>query len=221
MTDTAYSPFDSAGNKYGEFHPHPAQRAVFDRIYQDNGWQNDESVSGAGSTHQATRAIRERLPYVFERRGITSVLDIPCGDYNWWPMMKLLQPLEYIGGDVVFDLIGDNIEKFPQVDFRVLDVVRDNLPRVDLIFVRDLLGHLSNREVKQALANIRWSGARFLMATTFPDYENSGDIETGQWRPINLDQFWGLPPALEYINEVCMAGDGQFTDKSLGLWRVR
>ena len=190
---------------------------VFEKIYQENAWKNDESVSGAGSTEEATRVIRQELPGIFRRYRIKNVLDIPCGDFNWasevkWP--------GYIGADVVPELIMRNREEWPEVDFRVLDVTKDFLPEVDLILCRDLLGHFSNYFVQKALRNIVSSGSRYLLATTFPKHENNGDIWTGDWRPINLASYYGLPDPIAIFNEGCTAGGGQFADKSLGVWRL-
>lgn len=191
---------------------------VFSRHYQTNYWADDESVSGHGSTVAATKAIRLALPPLMEWYEIKSVLDIPCGDLNWahkvkWPA--------YIGADIVPELVEKARAAHPDFDLRVLDITRDPLPAVDLIVCRDLLGHFSNRDVKLALQNIKKSGAKYLLATTFPGHETSGDIETGMWRPINLASFFGLPDPEEYINEMCTDGGGAFADKSLGLWRLR
>ena len=191
---------------------------VFSRHYQTNYWADDESVSGHGSTVAATKTIRLVLPPLFEHYDIKSVLDIPCGDLNWahkvkWP--------SYIGADIVPELVAETRARFPDFDLRVLNITEDPLPQVDLILCRDLLGHFSNADVKRALANIKKSGAKYLLATTFPEHETSGNIETGEWRPINLASFFGLPDPIEYINENCTDGGGAFKDKSLGLWRLR
>lgn len=190
-------------------------REVFTNHYRTNFWQNPESVSGAGSTLKNTKYIRELLPEVMAAYKIRSVLDIPCGDLNWakhvkWP--------KYIGADIVPELVEATKAANPTFDLRVLDITKDSLPKVDLVLCRDLLVHFSNADVRRALDNIRASGAKFLLATTFPLHENSGDMETGRWRPLNLASFWGLPDPLEYISEEFK--HQEFNDKSLGLWRI-
>ncbi len=197
-------------------------RDVFREIYRENFWKNDESVSGNGSTIEATSAVRSALPGLVKRLSIQTILDVPCGDYNWWPKMKLPGVL-YTGADIVPELVETNRKKYQDDthQFVTLDITRDSFPPYDLVFVRDLFGHFSNADIKRALANIRQSDSRYLLATTFPTHEDTGDIVTGQWRPVNLDQLWGLPAALDFINERCRAGSGQFADKSLGLWRLQ
>lgn len=190
---------------------------VFTRHYQNNFWANDESVSGSGSTAQATKMVRLVMPQLLKWYNVQSVLDIPCGDLNW--ATKIKWPA-YIGADIVEELIAANLERYPELDLRVLDITRDALPRVDLILCRDLLGHLSNADVKRALTNIKRSGSKYLLATTFPQHTTVGDIETGHWRPINLASLFGLPDPIEYVNEMCTTANGRFADKSLGLWRI-
>jgi hypothetical protein len=191
---------------------------VFDDIYKTNFWGSDESVSGKGSELATTQKIRDEIPSLLRKYEIRNLLDIPCGDYNWQSHIKGIENFSYIGADIVNQLIIDNRVLFPDVDFRVLDISKDKLPKVDLILVRDLLGHFSNVDVKHALKNIRASGATYLLATTFPDHENLHDITTGQWRPINLASFFGLPDPIGIINEGLT---GEFGDKSLGLWRLQ
>lgn len=191
-------------------------REVFEDIYKTNYWNNSESVSGHGSDMEATEVIRRELPKLVERLTITNILDIPCGDFYWFKEMKL--DVVYIGGDIVQELVDIDRKRYPGVDFRVLDATKDKLPEVDLILCRDMLGHFSNFDVKKALNNFRASGSKYLLATTFPDREEHINIETGQWRPINLASFYSLSDPILVINEGCKIKG--FEDKSLGLWEL-
>lgn len=195
-------------------------REVFTQIYQRNYWKGSESRSGQGSSLEATEAIRRMLPSAIEAYSIKSVLDIPCGDFAWWPEMRL-KGLSYIGADIVPEIVSANQERYPDMDFRVLDLANSELPKADLVFCRDCLGHLSNRNVWLALKNIKRSGAKWLMATTFydPKWSTSADINDGEWRPINLIKQFGLGSPTLLISENFRA-NMDFHDKSLGLWRV-
>lgn len=193
-------------------------RDVFEQIYQENFWRSDESASGTGSDLDQTKTIREILPQLFKELHVKKVFDIPCGDFNWFKEMNV--DVDYIGADVVPELVKWNYEQYAdeQHTFRVIDITHDPLPDVDLILCRDLLGHFSNRDVQLALRNIKSTKAQFLLATTFPGRENPTDIETGQWRPINLASLFGLPNPERVISESCPISG--FEDKSLGLWRL-
>lgn len=189
---------------------------VFSDIYHTNFWRSEESVSGTGSTLEATSRLQYKLRDFFSREHTQSLLDIPCGDFNWGKLVDW--PPTYIGADIVPEIIEQNRAKYPGRTFYVLDATKDELPEVEVIFCRDMLGHFSNRDVQLAIKNFRASGSKYLLSTTFPQVENSGDIVTGQWRPINLAQYFGLGQPIEIINEGL---DGKFKDKSLGLWRLQ
>lgn len=193
---------------------------IFDHIYRTNYWANQESVSGHGSSLDATAVVRQKLPGILRECGIRTLLDIPCGDYHWFKDVNESGEFVYIGADVVHDLIRHNRKHYPGVDFRELDITASQLPQVDLVFVRDLFGHFSNRDIKYALNNTRRSGSKYLMATTFPNHHAHVDIITGEWRPINLAEFYGLGDPVYLLNEHCTAGNGKYADKSLGLWEL-
>lgn len=195
---------------------------TFTDIFKQNGWKSEESVSGTGSTKAQTRAIRAAIPGILQELGVSSVLDIPCGDYSWWPSMKGMENISYIGADIVPELIRRNETIYPDVDFRVLNLVSDGLPKTDLVFCRDCLGHLSRWNIERALTSIRLSGATYLMTTTFYDPKwGDFDIKDGDWRPINLGTHFGLGEPLIRVSEECWDNGDTYADKSLGVWKLR
>lgn len=194
-----------------------SMKDTFTSIYKSNGWSGDESISGTGSSLAQTNVIREEIPKLIKQFNISSVLDIPCGDYWWFKEMGL--DIKYTGADVVPELIIENRRRYPGVNFIVADITKDYLPRVDLVLCRDLLGHFSNSDVKLALGNLLMSGSKYLLTTTFPNVTSPIDITTGMWRPINMLHF-DLPEPLALIDEKLIGTDGKNCGKSLGLWRL-
>lgn len=194
---------------------------VFSDIFRRNRWAGSRSVSGTGSDEIQTRVVARRLPELISQFDISTMLDIPCGDFHWMSKVDL-RGVDYLGADIVDDLVADNAQRHGSDlrKFIALDLIRDPLPGVDLLFCRDCLVHLSFADIRLALQNIGHSGSRYLLTTTFTDKENF-DIRTGQWRPINLQRPpFNLPPPLALVNEECTEGGGGHGDKSLGLWRV-
>ena len=192
---------------------------VFSDHYADNGWGGAESRSGEGSTLQATEAVRAALPKLISNYGIATVLDIPCGDFNW--MSRLDLPATYIGADLVAEIVARNreIHASNSRSFLQLDLAADDLPPADLILCRDCLVHLSYEYIHAALANIRRSGAKFLLTTTHVRLERNKDIVTGEWRRLNLQAApFFLPAPLMLIDE--RSANSSEPDKHLGLWRV-
>lgn len=197
--------------------------ARFERIQRTNLWGAPTSVSGLGSEDRATAAIRETLPGLLRRLGARSMLDAPCGDAGWIATIKL--EVDYTGIDIVPSLIEANTARVARREVRgrflVADITRDSLPACDVILCRDCLVHLSFQNIARAISRFRASGAPFLLVTTFPEWEDNGDCEDGDWRALNMTKApFHWPAPRESIDERCDEGGGGWRDKSLGLWRL-
>lgn len=144
-----------------------------------------ETVCGSGSTLSATVEIRKYLPDLLSALQCRVFVDAPCGDRNWIQHIDL--PCDYVGVDFDYDHVykarADGVTAF-QRDMRV-----DPLPPGDVIMCRDFFQHLNGADGYKAAKNVLRSGYRFILATCHGAPENV-DIETGGFRPVNLE----LPP---------------------------
>jgi len=193
----------------------PSMAKVFSAIYLQNTWADPESVSGRGSTLAHTGVIRRELPALLESVGAKSLLDAACGDFNWMRHVDL-RGVEYLGADVVPQLIARNRLIYPDRNFIVLDITHDELPQVDVILCRDCLIHHSLRDARACIANFKRSGSAFLFATTHTTVRKNTDIESGGWRPVNLQlPPYNLPAPLQLIVENAELG------KHLGVWSLK
>jgi hypothetical protein len=105
-----------------------------------------------------------------------------------------LQGLSYIGADIVRERVAQNQrDAAAGMSFRHMDLLIHPLPKVDLILCRDCLVHFSFADIFKALNNLRASGSRFLLTTTFPTRQENLPIPTGKWRPLNLERAPLLP----------------------------
>jgi len=197
----------------------PQTKDLFTKFYQNNTWNSGESISGQGSEILQTRTIISELPKLFEKYEIASILDIPCGDFNWMKNVDLTR-VDYTGADIVDEMIAKNNKKYDQ-EFEVLDLTKDPLPKHDVAFIRDCFVHLPYSMIYKALNNLKASNIKYLITTTFTDRDQNDDIHIGSWRPLNLRQApFNFPEPLVLINENCTEDDGAYSDKSLGLWKV-
>src|SRR6185312_15419513 len=143
------------------------------------------------------------------RYGVSTMLDIACGDWNWMSHVEL-SLARYIGADVVVPLVERNQERYgdDRHAFLVLDAVVDKLPKVDLIFSRDTLDHLPLADVSAVLRNFKSRGCTYMMITHYPAVRRNCDIRAGNWRPVNfLRAPFRLSPPIEMIDE----GPWEFT----------
>ena len=195
---------------------------IFRDIYRRRHWSGSESASGAGAGLDQTRELRRSLPALLRDLRVTTMLDLPCGDYGWMRMVDL-PVARYMGADLLPEVVEPLAAAFgdDRHTFEVLDLTRDRLPSADLFFCRDCLVHLSYADIRRALKNIVASGITYVLTTTFPDNEVNEDIVTGDWRVLDLERApFHLPAPMRIVNEGCTEGGGAFADKSLGLWRT-
>lgn len=192
---------------------------IFQEIYHRNGWGDAESASGTGSNLRATEALRSALPSLLTEIGARSLLDAPCGDFNWMRHVSL-DGVRYTGIDVVPEVVEAN-QRFAddRRTFLRLDLTADALPWADLILCRDALVHFPYRDIFRAVSNFRRSGATHLLTTTFPGHANRDVKFMSPWRPLDLRaEPFNFPEPLRLINEQSTEPGAE--DKSLALWRL-
>ena len=198
---------------------------TFKRIHEDSDWDinHETPTSGNGATLEQTKIIIGTLPKLVKKYHIKSILDLPCGDFNWMRNVKWEADFQYFGGDIVENLVNKHQKEFGNKNrtFLHLDMTKDEVPKTDLIFSRDCWVHLSFEHIFQAISNLKKNGNTYLLTTTFPEEAQNSDIITGGWRPLNFEKPpFNFPKPIELINENCTEMNGAFTDKSLGLWRI-
>jgi O-antigen/teichoic acid export membrane protein/SAM-dependent methyltransferase len=193
----------------------------FDFIYKTNYWKSSfiGSRSGRGSDFETTEKIRVSLSNFIKKNEIKSILDIPCGDFYWIPLIGL-DNISYFGADIVDDLIKLNEKKFkePNLKFLKLDITKDELPEVDLIFSRDCLVHLDDKEIFSTISNIRKAKANYFATTIFEEqFDNNKSKLSDNWRPINLTKD---PFNLGNPDFILDDSNNNQKDKRIAIWKI-
>ncbi len=193
--------------------------AIFSKIFCTNQWGSEETLSGEGSERSKMKNLIDEFDHLMCDLDVKSLLDAPCGDFNWMQDVNL-DKIEYSGCDIVVDLISANIDRYGkrgEISFQVLDFTAQSVPCADLILCRDALVHLPDRHVFNALKNFYASGSKYLLTTTFPETRENGPIKAGWWRPINLQNPpFNLPPPKRWLSDA--DSDARHPDKILALW---
>jgi SAM-dependent methyltransferase len=200
-----------------------SQAATFTAIFRANAWGSAESVSGPGSTEARGADFQDELIALLDGWNVRSILDAPCGDFNWMRNVLAKRDLRYTGVDIVEELIVRNSRLHGAGNRRFLcgDMTRADLPRADLIVCRDGLVHLSFVDARAAIRNFRRTGSRYLLATTFVGRPRNSDVPTGGWRLLNLEvPPFAFPAPLALVDERCTHSAGAYRDKRLGLWEL-
>mmetsp|Transcript_108407 Transcript_108407/g.349811 ORF Transcript_108407/g.349811 Transcript_108407/m.349811 type:complete len:451 (+) Transcript_108407:3-1355(+) len=146
-------------------------------IYQYNVWGSDMSRSGTGSdlwSPEARLAITS-LEAVVDHFGIRSMLDCACGDATWIvPFFVSQHPeISYCGVDIVPEVIEQNKQRNPGVQFLALDLAESPLPTgADLIFSKETMNHMPLEDALNAIERFRATGALYLLTSVHHNSNN-------------------------------------------------
>ena len=165
---------------------------VFTGIYNHSGWgKNEEGIgfSGAGSTLANTRGYIAFIQDFIKTNNIHSVVDAGCGD---WTFSKMIQwgDVEYLGVDVVKSVIDENVLKYStdKIHFRHINMLQYELPVADLLICKDVLMHLSNRDIFFFLKAIK-KFKHCLFTNNIQGVQLNFDIARGEYRPLDLTAY--------------------------------
>ncbi|MBF0096172.1 MAG: hypothetical protein HQM04_05040 [Magnetococcales bacterium] len=195
-----------------------ACRKIFRDIYLSGDWGSVESRSGRYALWRKTEQLRRSLQHWLPQLAIRTLVDAGCGDGNWLAWLEDALWDLYLGVDVVPELIHNNQLLFahhPQRYFKIADLCRDPLPRMDAVLCRQVMPWLALAQAREVLLQCKKSESRYLLATTYPGADNR-ESATGQWRRLDLTRPpFSLPAPLQLLP------DGQVEEGGfLGVWRL-
>ena len=126
---------------------------VFSEIYRKRKWGVSDRpfCSGAGTENETAVAAYVDVirPYLNGR-----VVDLGCGDFT---VGRRLLPFceQYIGVDVVPELIHHLRTTELKGSFLCLDIIEGTLPQGDVCLVRQVFQHLSNAQIIKVLLKLK------------------------------------------------------------------
>jgi len=144
---------------------------VFDNIYKKGIWGIDDqsnSTSGTGShKSEIVDPYVDVVKKILRENKIKTVADLGCGDFAVGSL--LVDYCEtYNAYDVSEIILQRNRSKYelPNLKFEKLDLSKDTLPYADIIFVRQVLQHLSNQNIKSFVDQLNISKkCKYLLLT--------------------------------------------------------
>jgi len=161
-------------------------KAAMTQVYENKLWGgNDVSFYSGKGSHDPNivkpyLAVLSKFFNSFERP--LTVCDLGCRDFNVGKELFAYTE-KYLAVDIVEPLVKHNKETFKSknLEFYCLDIAKDNLPPGDCALVRQVLQHLSNKEV-QAILNKLTNFKYVIITEHVPEgyFEPNKDIISGQ-----------------------------------------
>lgn len=167
-------------------------------VYSCNVWGSDVSRSGTGSDlwSPEARLATMALEAVVDQFGVRSMLDCACGDATWMVPFFVARHSEvsYCGVDIVPEVIEQNRQRHPGVEFLAMDLAETPLPEgAELVFSKETVNHMDLPDALKALQRFRDTGARYLLTNVHEGAANEeGYAKTCYTTYIKYD--YELPP---------------------------
>ena len=137
-------------------------------------WRRFHS-NGPGSTIEATTPARQWLRHIIDTYNITSMLDAPCGNGAWMKLVDL-NGVHYTGIDVEPDVLAEAEANIPAGTFRNINLLTARrLPKVDLVWCRDLTIHLDLDSAVRVVNKLR-NTAKYVAITSHPNADNHREL---------------------------------------------
>lgn len=168
-------------------------KEIFTEVYDKNTWGG----SGGGSLPEVTGQYRGFLQKFLKEKNITSVVDYGCGD---WMFSHLIDwsGVNYLGIDCVQSVIDENTKKYSKenVQFTFLE----RLVSGDLLILKDVLQHWSNKEINTFLGDAKYKFKYILITNTSDQKLDNQDTEAPNTRPLSAKYF----PLKEFNPEILL-----------------
>jgi len=171
---------------------------IFYLIYKSKHWRDykeplvNESVSGLGSDLVVTKKIIKELDIFIKENNIQSILDVACGDFNWFKfIINKNEKIEYLGLEIVNKIVEKNklLYSNDKINFKCSDVLNESLPKnYDLIIIRDFFIHIKAEDISEMLNKIKLSNCKFFAITNYTNIRENIDIKGyGHHRFVNIE----------------------------------
>jgi len=184
---------------YQFFHPNNSllKKKIFKVIYKSSHWTQSDSlsdekvsVSGPGSNinNKSFIHLKENIDNFIQNHKIKLILDMPCGDFLWLNEIIKDKNINYLGIDIVDELIEENIQKYQNdnTSFECYDII-NYIPskQFDLIIMRDFFIHLKNSDIYKIINNLKKMNFKYIALSSSTNKINI-DGTIGQHRKVNL-----------------------------------
>ena len=174
------------------------KKKIFTTIYKSKHWVQNSSllpkefISASGHGSNINTKQHNELTFNFleliKNYKINSILDMPCGDFLWIKNIIQNNKVDYLGVDIVDELIDNNKKLYQNenINFEISDIVDfKTSKKFDLVLIRDLFIHIKNIDITKILYNLKLMNIKYVALNSYMNEKNI-DVIIGQHRKINL-----------------------------------
>ena len=163
---------------------------VFTQVYEGCVWGGTTKRSGEGSHSESivNPYVDSIINFLKSLDQKLKIVDLGCGDFN---VGSRLVPYssEYIACDIVEFVIEENKKRHPDVNFSVVDITTDELPKGDVAIIRQVLQHLSVEDITKVVNKLENSSYQYVIVTEHlpvQSFEPNKDMSSGSGNRMAL-----------------------------------
>jgi hypothetical protein len=180
-----------------ESNPETKFQKIFNLIYENNIWLENNSESGGGSdvSYNLTTYIPFVKKLIVEKK-INSVVDLGCGDFICGPYIYDELDIKYFGYDTCNKIIEYNKRRYnnDKYNFTHLDIFNNwkNIEPADICIIKDVLQHWKISDIYHFLDNIASSKKyKYILICNCCNQErdNMDTYYTGGFRQLSAHYF--------------------------------
>ena len=127
--------------------------------------------------------------------------------------------IDYIGGDIVPELVNKNNQNFEKLKFIEFDIINStDYPKVELIHIKDCLFHFSFKDIVRVINSLKKSNIKKMLLTSHKSkILKNLDIQTGDFRYLDLEKKpFNFPKPKKRVKDFKF---GEFP-KYVNLWNI-
>jgi len=178
--------------------------------------QNGRSIWGKNDVYKNSALLVDLLPDILIDLKIKSFVDIGCGDFLWLSKLDWSE-ITYTGIDIVQGLVDENKKMYSKFNFECKNLIVDDCPNADMIFMRSVLIHTSIGDCFKIIDTIKKSGSKYLCVSSLPQIDKNIDT-TCLWlvqRNLEIEPF-NFPKPIYLLPEIKKDGINNY----MGIWEI-
>lgn len=154
----------------------PGIQSLVYRWVKPHAYETAFAMLRAGNPHvmKVSEGLVVGVADLIANMGVKTVLNYPCAHFTGLDHRLMDDGVGCINADMV------------RGNGRVLNLLYNRVPRVELVVMRNFLDYIGTEDALLILSRLQQVGVGYLVSTDYPCLNGNWETYVGEWRPISL-----------------------------------